>query len=140
MLKRVTRADAWWGWLLMVVAMLAATGSDGAVLSPSKTTAQSKPSTMRGKALYETKCSACHSVDANSVGPLHKGLFGRRAGAVSEYEYSDALQNSGIVWNKVSLEKWLTDPEALIPGQKMGYRLSVPQERVDIVQYLSTLK
>jgi cytochrome c len=95
---------------------------------------------VRGKAVYEAKCSACHSVDDNRVGPLHAGVLGRKAGSVKDYDYSDALRQSRVVWSQVNLERWLTDPEKLIAGQKMGYRLDVAQERADVVKYLASLK
>lgn len=102
-------------------------------------TAQTTKEAVRGKAIYEAKCSACHSVDENRVGPKHSGVFGRKAGGVLNYEYSDALSKSRIVWTQTTLTKWLTEPEKLIPGQKMGYRLGLAQERMDVVKFLSTL-
>jgi cytochrome c len=98
-----------------------------------------KPSAERGLAIYTAKCSACHSVDEHRVGPAHAGVVGRRAGKAKDYEYSDALASSKIVWSTSKLQAWLTDPEKLIPGQRMGYRLSKPQERADVVAYLATL-
>ncbi|MBS7808452.1 c-type cytochrome [Variovorax sp. PCZ-1] len=101
--------------------------------------AQSQEAVQRGMAIYTAKCSACHSVEDNRVGPSHAGVLGRRAGAVKNYEYSEALAKSKVVWNRANLERWLTDPEKVIPGQRMGYRLSLPQERADVVAYLATL-
>ena len=93
----------------------------------------------RGLKIYAAKCSACHSVDEHSVGPAHAGVLGRRAGKAKGYDYSEALKKSKIVWSRADLERWLTDPEKVIPGQRMGYRLSLPNERADVVAYLSTL-
>jgi cytochrome c len=98
-----------------------------------------KPSIERGLAIYTAKCSACHSVDEHRVGPAHAGVYERRAGKAKDYEFSEALAKSKIVWNAKTLNAWLTDPEKLIPGQRMGYRLSLPQERTDVVAYLATL-
>jgi cytochrome c len=112
-----------------------------AINAQAQTTAipAAKTSAERGQAIYIAKCSACHSVDENRVGPAHAGVVGRRAGKVKEYEYSDALTKSKVVWSRANLERWLTDPEKLIPGQRMGYRLSLPQERADVVAYLVSL-
>ncbi len=93
-----------------------------------------------GMQIYQAKCSACHSVDESRVGPAHISVFGRRAGKAADYEYSEALAKSKVVWNKTTLNAWLTDPEKVIPGQRMGYRLSVAQERADVIAYLATLK
>ena len=93
----------------------------------------------RGKDLYETTCVTCHSVDANKVGPAHRGVFGRKAGSAPGYAYSSALAGSKVVWNEESLARWLTDPEKFIPGQKMGVSVDDPKEREDLVAYLKTL-
>jgi cytochrome c len=88
-----------------------------------------------GEALYEG-CQDCHSLDKNDVGPRHRGVFGRKAGSISDYEYSDGLKNSGIVWNEQTLDKWLTDPQAFVPGAKMFYHLANPADRADVIAFL----
>jgi cytochrome c len=90
----------------------------------------------RGDELYNSRCIACHSLDANRVGPAHRGVFGRKAGAVADFDYSPAVRNAGIVWNEDTLGKWLTDPGALIPGNKMGFRVNTPKDRDDIIAFL----
>jgi cytochrome c len=89
-----------------------------------------------GKALYEARCAACHSLQFNSVGPTHKNLFGRRAGTVPGYAYSTALKESGVVWGEDTLSRWLADPEKFIPGQRMFISIPDAKERADIVAYL----
>ena len=93
----------------------------------------------RGQKLYETRCMGCHSIDSNRVGPAHRAVFGRRAGSVPDYDYSPALRKSALVWNAVTLDRWLTDPEALIPGQKMWYSVSDASDRADLIAYLMTV-
>lgn len=93
----------------------------------------------RGQQAYEARCGGCHSVEADRIGPRHAGIVGRRAGSVAGFAYSDALRESGITWDAALLDRWLTDPEALVPGQRMGYRLGDAQARADIVAYLGTL-
>ena len=92
-----------------------------------------------GLALYQAQCAACHSVDYNSVGPAHKGVFGRTAGTFPGYTYSSALVGSKIVWSAKTLDRWLTDPEALVPGQKMGYRVPDAGARADLIAYLKQI-
>lgn len=94
----------------------------------------------RGQALYEAKCSACHSVDAHRVGPLHRGVLGRKAGSAKGYDYSPALAASALVWTRQNLERWLADPEALIPGQRMGFSVQQAGDRQALVAYLASLK
>jgi cytochrome c len=93
----------------------------------------------RGEQVYE-RCMGCHSPDADRIGPRHRGVVGRRAGSVAGFAYSPALRKSGVVWDAAALEKWLTDPQAFIPGQRMGFRLGNAQERADVIAYLATLR
>jgi cytochrome c len=94
----------------------------------------------RGLSVYENNCAGCHSVEANRVGPKHAGIVGRRAGSIKDYPYSAALKKSELVWNRDLLVRWLTDPEQVIPGQAMGFRLGNVQDRMDVVAYLAALK
>ena len=93
----------------------------------------------RGKGLYQN-CTSCHSIDENDIGPKHRGVVGRKAGTVPDYAYSPALKASGITWDKETLDRWLTNPSALVPGTKMFFFLKDPQQRADIIAYLAELK
>lgn len=90
----------------------------------------------RGRDLYESRCFGCHSLDANRIGPQHRGVYGRKAGSAPGFTYSPALQNSAVVWNDETLMRWLSNPQELIPGQRMNFRVSLPQDRTDIIAYL----
>jgi cytochrome c len=94
---------------------------------------------MRGKTSYQA-CMGCHSLDDNDVGPLHRGVVGRKAGTVPDYSYSAALKASGIVWDPASLDRWLSNPQALVPGAKMFFSIPDAQVRADIIAYLATQK
>jgi cytochrome c len=91
---------------------------------------------VRGQDLYESRCGACHSIDANRVGPAHKGVVGRKAGSVADYDYSPAVKASGIIWTEQTLDRWLSDPEKTVPGQKMNYSVPDEQDRLDVIAYL----
>lgn len=93
----------------------------------------------RGRELYESRCIGCHSVDQNRVGPAHQGVFGRKAGLASDYDYSAAVRRSKIVWSEMTLQMWLSNPEKLIPGQKMGYSVPDKQDRNDLIGYLRSV-
>ena len=97
-------------------------------------------SALKGKEIYDARCSACHSVDANRVGPMHLGVLGRKAGGVKSYRYSDALNKSKVIWTRENLFFWLKNPEELIPGQRMGYAMDLAEDRLDVIAYLATLK
>jgi cytochrome c len=91
----------------------------------------------RGAETYENRCTGCHSLDANRVGPAHRGVVGRRVGTARGFEYSDALRGANFVWTEALIQRWLTNPEALIPGQQMGFRLGDAQERADVAAFLA---
>lgn len=99
-------------------------------------TANAAGDATRGESLYEARCGGCHALDSNRVGPMHRGVFGRKAGSVSAFNYSAAVRGSKIQWNDQTLDKWLANPEALIPGQRMGYRVEDATDRLDIISYL----
>ncbi len=88
-----------------------------------------------GEVLY-VGCQDCHSLDKNDVGPRHRGVFGRKAGSLPDYDYSDGLRNTNFVWDEISLDKWLTDPQAFVPGAKMFYHLAEPGDRADVIAFL----
>jgi len=88
-----------------------------------------------GEKLYEG-CQDCHSLDKNDVGPRHRGVFGRKAGSLPDYPYSDALKNAGFVWDEQTLDRWLTNPQAFVPGVRMFYHLDKAQDRADVIEFL----
>lgn len=90
----------------------------------------------RGAQVYENNCEGCHSLDANRVGPAHRGVFGRKAGSAPDFAYSPALKKAKFVWDAARLDKWLTNPQAFVPGAKMGFRLGDAQRRADVIAYL----
>lgn len=93
-----------------------------------------------GREIYESRCIACHSPDANRVGPMHRGVFGRKAGSLPDYSYSRALRGAEVIWDDTTLDKWLTNPQAFLPGQKMNFKVAKPEDRADIIAYLKSLK
>ena len=113
--------------LLWAVALL--TGLSGAAQAQS---------VARGRALFESRCVACHSLDTNRVGPALHGVLGRVAGKAEGYSYSKAMAAATHVWDSATLKAWLTDPETVVPGQVMNYRLDAAQDREDVVAYLAT--
>lgn len=94
----------------------------------------------RGAALYDDQCSACHAPDEDRSGPHHRGVIGRRAGSVAGFDYSEALAVARFTWSDATLDAWLADPQALVPGQRMDVAIEDAQDRADLIAYLKTLQ
>jgi len=92
-----------------------------------------------GKSLFEKRCSGCHGIDADHEGPRLRGVFGRPAGEVKTFKYSEALRKAKITWDEVELDKWLTDTESVVPDNDMGFRVPKQEERAAIIAYLKSL-
>jgi cytochrome c len=89
-----------------------------------------------GKELFEKRCGGCHALDRDKQGPRLRGVYGRSAGSVDSFQYSDALKKSKIKWTDETLEKWLTDTEKLIPDNDMTFHVERSDERAEIIAYL----
>ena len=97
---------------------------------------KSSADAMRGEQVY-ARCLACHALAYDRVGPRHCGLFGRRAGSVPQFSYSEAMKKSGIVWNDKTLDRFLTKPLKMVPGSAMTYDgVADPKDRSDLIAYL----
>jgi cytochrome c len=90
----------------------------------------------RGKLVFEKRCTGCHSMEFNGEGPRLAGVYGRKAGSVPGFDYSQGLKNSGLIWNDATLEKWLSGPDSVVPDAKMDFYVPKAAERVDLIAYL----
>src|ERR1700737_830124 len=72
-----------------------------------------------GKELFEKRCVGCHALDSEKEAPRLRGVYGRTSGSIASFTYSDALKKAQIKWDDASLDKWLTDPEKLVPNNDM---------------------
>lgn len=128
---RLQRATAGWhhGGLMAAVSWLV-------LVMPVQ--AQSE-SLAHGQVIFETRCGACHSLDTHRVGPALGTVWGRMAGKAPDFDYSPALAAATHVWHRDKLLAWLENPEAVVPGQRMGYRVARVQDRLDVVAYLASL-
>lgn len=91
----------------------------------------------RGERVYE-RCIACHALAYDRVGPRHCGLIGRRAGAVRGFAYSEAMRQSGIVWDAKTLDRFLADPPGEVQGTTMTYAgVPAARDRTDLIAYLA---
>lgn len=88
------------------------------------------------------QCASCHGVapDAKLIGPSLAGVFGAKAGHVGDFAYSSAMRESGLTWDEASLDAYLANPQAAVPGTKMSFGgLKSTQKRAEIIAYLKTL-
>ncbi|PLK27547.1 cytochrome c family protein [Novosphingobium sp. TH158] len=89
------------------------------------------------------QCAACHAIkpDANGVGPTLFGVVGRKAGSMTGYAYSPAMTASGLTWDEATLDAYLADPRAKVPGTKMVYAGQPDAaKRKELIDFLKTLK
>jgi cytochrome c len=112
----------------------------GLPFPPSQTMAASAGDPAEGARLFRA-CAACHSLEPGQhrTGPSLAGVFGRKAGTAEGFRrYSPALKAAEVVWNEVTLDAWIADPQALIPGNRMAFRgLPDAQARADLLAYLA---
>ena len=94
-----------------------------------------------GQIEFNNHCRTCHTVDAGDhrLGPSLHDIIGREAGSLPDYNYSDALRSSTVVWDQASLDRFIEDPDAVIRGNNMKpySGLADPEIRGAIVGYLS---
>ena len=95
---------------------------------------------VNGKAVFEKRCTGCHALDSDREGPRLAGVFSRKAASVSGFNYSAALKASSIVWDETTLDKWLTDPDTMVPQNDMSIAVPKAEERRDIIAYLRQAK
>jgi cytochrome c len=97
---------------------------------------QAQTSGKHGKELFDKRCGGCHAMDRDKEGPRLAGVYGRAAGSVGSFDYSAGLKNSHITWTDETLEKWLADPEKLVPDNDMTFHVQSADERREIIAFL----
>ena len=96
-----------------------------------------------GRKIFESRCASCHEgapPSTATLGPGLAGIVGRKAGSGNSGVHSRALAESGIVWNRASLRRYLSDPGRAVPGTIMPMRVENPQELEEVLNYLETLR
>jgi cytochrome c len=115
-----------------------ATAIAAGALALASTAALAQGDPAQGERVFN-KCKACHAVDEpqNKIGPHLVGVFGRQAGSVEDFRYSDALKESGVTWNDETLAQYLADPRGYIKGNRMAFvGLKDEEEVTDLIAYL----
>ncbi|KAJ8979773.1 hypothetical protein NQ317_015252 [Molorchus minor] len=97
----------------------------------------------KGKKLFQKLCAQCHSIDKggkSKTGPNLHGIFGKKAGQILGFNFSDALKMMGITWNDDTLNLYLEDPKKLIPGTKKNFAgVKNKEDRKDIIAFLKEM-
>jgi cytochrome c len=94
----------------------------------------------RGQAKFGD-CAACHKLEAgaNNVGPSLHGVFTRKAGEIVDFRYSPAMKRSGITWTPETLDKFISDPQVMVPANRMPYAgMASAGDRADLIAYLQS--
>ena len=91
---------------------------------------------VQGKAVFEKRCTGCHAMAVDREGPRLAGVYGRKAGSIGGFTYSAGLKNSGVTWNDATLEKWLSDPDLMVPDNNMSFSVPKAEERRNLIAYL----
>lgn len=89
-----------------------------------------------GKELFDKRCGGCHALDRDKEGPRLHGVYGRTAGAIESFQYSEALKKSKIVWAQDTLDRWLTNTEEFVPDNDMTFHVEKADERREIIAFL----
>jgi glucose/arabinose dehydrogenase len=101
----------------------------------------------QGKIFFQQSCAICHAdslgpgnAEIVKQGPSLVGILGRHAGSGSNFNYTEAMRNSGLIWDAPTLDRFLSNPVAAVPGTTMPITVPKAGDRLNIIAYLSTLK
>jgi cytochrome c len=104
--------------------------------------AQAPADAAAGEDQFNKACGVCHTAEPNAParqGPNLRGVYGRASGTLDGFKYSDALAGAHLTWDDATLDRWLTNPAALVPGAVMMYRQRDPEKRAQIIAYLKSV-
>ena len=95
------------------------------------------------QAQFARSCGNCHATEPGArqrLGPNLAGVYGRKAGQLEDFNFSAALASADWTWDSESLNKWLENAQAMLPGIRTQHRQADPERRAKIIEYLKTLK
>ena len=96
-----------------------------------------------GGEIFANSCAVCHSTDpgANKLGPSLAGIVGRKSASEQAFSYSPAMTKENVTWDKATLDKYLADPQGMVPGTKMIFPgVKDEADRKALIDYLATLQ
>lgn len=131
-------------WLALILPLV----SGAAFAQTKKTTPSTDPQVYAGQDIYKKKCYVCHDVRReriNRAGPTLYGVLNRKAAGAIGFHYTDAMKiaaEDGLVWDEATLDAYLANPQAVIPGTAMVKEAALPNktERQAVISYLKSLK
>ena len=89
-----------------------------------------------GKQVFASRCAGCHTLEQQREGPKLAGVFGRKSGTAPGFIYSFALKQAALKWDEKSLDKWLANPEVVVPMNNMYFHVAKAEQRRDLIAYL----
>ena len=114
-------------------------GTVAVALTATPATAEDDTVLKRGEQLFR-KCIHCHTIEKDGkhrIGPNLFGIFGRKAGAIDDFEFSDAWIKADFIWTAETMDEYLKDPHTMIPGNRMPFDgLSRPEDRAALIAYM----
>jgi len=96
-----------------------------------------------GGDIFNEHCAVCHSTDpgTNKLGPSLAGVLDRKSASLDDYSYSPAMAKLNVTWDKATLDKYIADPQGMVPGTKMIFPgLRDDADRKALIDYLATLQ
>lgn len=94
----------------------------------------------KGREVFQDRCTSCHILGANGMGPNLVGVVGRKAASAPGFHYSAALSQAGLTWGGPELDRFLSGPAKMVPGTPMRATVADPADRHDLIAYLASLK
>src|SRR5215472_4045782 len=125
-----------WQIVLAAGLWLGASAALGIVATGQQSASEQPGDAARGKLVFERRCTGCHALDADREGPQLRTVYGRKAGSVAGFQYSEALLHLGLTWSPETLDQWLTDPDAMVPGNNMSFATPKVTDRRDLIAFL----
>lgn len=127
-MRKIQKWAQKWAVPVIAIGTLAAVGMSQPPATPKQ-----------GRELFEKRCTGCHALDNIKVGPPLRHVFARHSGGDSTFPYSDALKKADITWDASTLDRWISNPDAMVPDNDMSFRLNNADERAAIISYLKEL-
>lgn len=109
-----------------------------AAIAPQLSAVAPQPPSPAGANLFRQRCQTCHAIVPglrSPLGPNLVGVFGRKAG-LAQFNYSPAMKQSGLVWSRDNLERYLAAPAKMVPGSRMMINVSDAKQRALLIDYL----